>query len=151
MSEFRDEFRQVRREGTWAILSSIPAIVVIVIILGVVGFGVNMIFKPFQVIDKVTNPDRMIYTYEWFHDQYGRINAAEVQIDQKQSQINSFKETYGPAKDWKFATQTEYNTLSTELTGLKQHRATLIEEYNAASRNETRNFFKDGELPKIIH
>lgn len=147
---FRDEFSTGRRETGWAFFTSLPMIVMMIIAtLAIIG-GITMVMKPFQVINKVTDPDRMIYTYEWFHDQYGRIEAVDTQIAQKDTQITELKNMFGDPLEWRRETRQEYTTLNTEFTGLKQHRASLVESYNAASRKETRNFFKDGELPQTI-
>ena len=106
--------------------------------------------KPIQVLDKVTDPDRMIYTYEWFHTTHGQIKAAADQIIIKKKHIITFKKDLGPRKDWGIDDKQEHNRLITELNGIEAHRADLVREYNARSGMVTREFLMGKSLPEKI-
>lgn len=106
--------------------------------------------KPIQVLDKVTDPDRMIYTYEWFHTTNEAVKAATSQISIKEEHLGMFMKDLGPRKDWGFEDKREYSRVLTELNGLRAHRASLVREYNARSNMITRDFLKGRSLPEQL-
>lgn len=82
--------------------------------------------KPLIVIDKVTNPDRMIYTYEHFHNLYQKVLASKKQIEIKEEEIKIFKDTM--PDNWREDTN-------------------LVAEYNADAEKATKSFLRDNKLP----
>lgn len=145
--EISEGFRDVRWIGSKVILYGF----ITIIILGVLGFGANFLFKPFQVADKVTDPDRMIYTYEWFFNQKARVDAVDIQISAKATEIVAFKESLSESrKDWDIEDKRELQRKTVELTGLVQHRATLVTDYNSRAAQKTRSFLRDNTLPETL-
>ena len=125
-------------------------IFVISLLIGGVATTCHFVMKPAQVLNRVTDPDRMIYTYEWFHSTHGQIKAAADQIAIKKKHIGTFKNDLGPRKDWDMDDKQEHNRLITELNGLEAHRADIVREYNARSGMVTREFLKSKNLPEKI-
>lgn len=100
------------------------------------------------VIDRTTNPDNVIYNYEWFKLQYQQIQANATQIQNSQTELDNFQKTH-PAP-LSFMAEQELSRLNANITGLKNFRATTIAEYNAKSKMANRNIFKSKELPESI-
>jgi len=77
------------------------------------------------VARRVTDPDRIIQNYEWFYDQYHAIEA-------QRRNIEALPEG------------------STDRVGTQMVLNNMIAEYNAKSREITRNLWKADDLPYQI-
>lgn len=115
---------------------------VILIILSVIF---SVVGKSCTVVDKVTNPDVMIYNYEWFKKQYTDYEAINSKIASAEKSFERYKEIAGDTKG--FEVQTELARLNSIITGLENQRDDIVSEYNAKSKMLTRNFLKDKSLP----
>ncbi len=145
--EIAEGFKDARWIGSKVILYGFVAILMI----SVLGAGLHFMFKPLEVLDKVTDPDRMIYTYEWFFDQNAKVNAVDAQIFAKNAEVLAFTKSLPELrKEWDKDDKRELARKNVELTGLTQHRATLVEEYNSRAAQKTRSFLKDNTLPERL-
>lgn len=139
--------------GPWGLFKVIcmfaVGIFALVMLLGFLGFVSNPFTQAARIVEKTIDADNVIYNYEWFHARYEEVKAAESKIKVSDADVTTFKEEAGARKDWTFEDKTEYSRLRSILTGLKQHRADLVTEYNARSKMINRKIFK-GDLPKTI-
>jgi len=88
-------------------------------------FGIWPFSSAVGVARRVTNPDRIIQNYEWFYDQYHAIEA-------QRRNIEALPEG------------------STDRVGTQMVLNNMIAEYNAKSREITRNLWKAKDLPYQI-
>lgn len=149
MENFRQDAREVAgaaRYGIW--LGFTRVVIPVLLLIGITSVAVWAISHPFQVADKVTDPDRMIYTYERFHDLHERIKATEAKIAIKELQIRAFMADL--PENWRDNTglSREHNMLQVELAGLRENRLNQVAEYNALAAKATRGFLRDGGLPE---
>lgn len=101
-------------------------------------FLINAVFKPAAVLSKVTDPDKIINSYEWFH-------SAKTEYDAKVRLITSQKNLLENEKDSK-----ERVYLRTELTGMQQNCRELAAKYNAKSQTITVGMYKGTSLPQQL-
>jgi hypothetical protein len=102
-----------------------------------------------KIIDKTYNADNAIYNYEWFKNQYEKIQANRQQVQNTIDQIKEFKVTYGNSTNWDSDTKQEYNRLNTIKLGLQNQDNNLVADYNARSKMANRAIFQD-KLPLSI-
>lgn len=102
------------------------------------------------VVDRQVNPDAIVSNYEWYEQQVKDIKAIEGQCKDAEDAMTQFKTDNGAAKDWRFDQRQEYARLSTNTTGLKQARRSLIENYNARAGMISRNLWKSSTLPQHL-
>ena len=102
-------------------------IATVILIYGVVSFfaGIWPFSSAAGAAKRATNPDRIIQNYEWFYDQYHAIEAQRRNI----------------------AVLPEG---STDRIGTQMVLNNMIAEYNAKSREITRNLWKASDLPYRI-
>ena len=125
MSEFSDEIDDYFGRGVSKVLATIG--VVILVYLGVSFFWSLWPFSVARdVAHKTTNATYLITNYNWYHDQYASIQA----------QIANIQNT--PKED------------STR-RGMIMVVNSQIAEYNARSREITRNMWKDSSLPQTLN
>ncbi len=144
---FRREFREGATDVSWSAWHIIWKIAPFFFFFAVVGVGIGIFNKGCQVVDTVTNPDRMIYTYEHFHDLYAKNEAAKEMIAIKEAQLNVTVSMGAETLE----ERRELRMIQTELTGLQENRLNIVAEYNAHSAKMTRNFLRDSDLPERLH
>jgi hypothetical protein len=146
-----------------AFLITIMALVGVVVLgfgLRFVGIGLGIISLPIQklenkvefnadAIDKTYSLEYCLANYEWFKDTYQDIQQSDGQIRNKQEQLTSFEQSAGERATWTFEDKQQYNTLSNEVTGLKNYRLDLVGKYN--SRTEQLNRIACKELPLFVN
>lgn len=121
------EIKEATKWWVWAVA---------MIILTSVSIGVfNFVTKPAQVLDRVTNPDHIITSYEDFQEMYNTTQSICTKISNLK-ELNS--ETSGFSKEERILA--EQNNLSR-----------WVEEYNAKSKMMTRNYWKSGSLPSTLN
>ena len=143
---------------------TVIAVLVGIVVLGfgvrAVGIGLGIIDLPIRkvenkvqlnadLIDKTYNAEYCLANYEWFKDTYNDIQQSDTQIKNKQDQLDNFIKTAGDRTNWTFEDKQQYNSLSNEVTGLKNYRADLVGQYN--SRTEQLNRVACKELPLFIN
>jgi len=150
---YRNETEKYLKESYWTIGKLFTRVIFPFLILGLVlsvwRFGCNIASQPAKVIEKTLDADNMIYNYEWFKQQYQNFEASNIKIDNAQKAIESFKSDMGPRKEWGYSDKQEYGRLNATLLGLKNHRESIVAEYNARSKMANRSIFKT-ELPEFI-
>ena len=121
-----------RRELTQWVLWAVA----LILILGAVFKVVSYVTKPVQLLDRVTNPDHIIESYEEFEKIYATCNALCVQIAdlREVSEDPSYQESAG------------FNSADRRLA-LKNKLTRWVADYNAKSRMITRNNWKARDLP----
>jgi hypothetical protein len=126
----------------------------IIIILMVMGWGFGVISMPFRsasgVAEKTLNPDNVIYNYEWFRRQHQDVLAMDVKLAAAEGALESFEQSAGPRKDWKFDDRTEWNRLNSIVLGLRGQRADMVAQYNARANMANRSIFMGDEVPAHI-
>lgn len=123
------------------ILGSIGAIVAIVVLI--------ILGKSCAVADKVTDPDRIIYTYEWFFNTYASIQSFQSQAEIAGKAVENFKTDHADNLN-SYANSTELSRLRAVEQGLHNHLVATINNYNANAKNITRGLFKDWRLPAEV-
>lgn len=130
----RKEAREYMDEGSWLARNLIWKVVGLVVLLTVIGFTLNLIFTPFALVAKSTDPDHIINNYEEFQSMY---NAA-VKLNTDLGTIRAV-----PDGDPMFA-QFSKNAM---IAQKKQLLNRWVEEYNAKSKMINRNLWKSRALP----
>lgn len=146
-SEYRDEVTHLAKEARWTFWRLFWLVLLISVVLGVAGWGLTLLARPGQILERVTEPDRIIQNYEWFENTYNDALALDRQIKTATQSADEFKEAAGPRADWKRADTLEHSRLSSVLQGLRNQRDNVVSDYNARSKQLTRRLFKGSELP----
>ncbi len=147
MNDYRDSIRSTTKEAQWTVGHLWWRILLLIILLSAVGWGITIISRPAQVIERVTDPDRIIQNYEWFEATYNDALAIDRQILTAKQTVSDFEISAGPRSDWKRTDTIEHGRLNSVLQGLRYQRDNIVSDYNARSKQITRNLFKGSELP----
>lgn len=129
--------------------------VAVVLVIAVVAWGIGWLTQPLRtsagIRERVGNPDNVLYQYEHFHDLCAGVSATDKKIALKDAEIKAYDKRH-PDGDKSDAYQAapKRDRLDTELTGLTQNRADLVEQYNADSAKANRSMFKDRSLPERL-
>ena len=145
--QYRNEVRSATKEVQWTLGYIVWRLILVVVILSALGWALTILTRPAQVVERVTDPDRIIQNYEWFEETYNDVQALDRQITNAQSQVSAFGEGLGPRDGWTRTDREEYNRLNTVVLGLRNQRDGVIADYNARSNQITRNLWKGGTLP----
>ncbi len=145
--DYRDEIKANIKEAQWTFWKVFWPVLIIGLVLGGTSWGVATLSRPAQIIERVTEPDRIIQNYEWFENTYNDALAIDRQIKTAKQTITDFEVSAGERADWKRTTTTEHGRLNSILQGLRNQRDNIISDYNARSNQLTRNLFKRSELP----
>lgn len=101
------------------------------VIFTLIVFGISkFVSKPFAVVDKVTDPDHIIQSYEEFETMYNTC----FQICDNMTALKDAPDEGGFSSAQRISSQR-----------LKLNE--VIREYNAKSKQMTRNLWKSSELP----
>lgn len=145
--EYRNEVKDAVREGKWTFWRIFWPFLLLLVAIGVTVWAITMLSRPGQVIEKITEPDKIIQNYEWFEAAYNDALAIDRQIKTSKQTVVDFEKSAGLRSDWKRADTTEHSRLNSVLQGLRYQRDNIISDYNARSNQLTRNLFKGSELP----
>lgn len=110
-------------------------VVALIILTGIVFGAYHFFSKPAQLADKLTTPDHIINSYEWYEESYSAIKnqCTQISILEKSTQKSSGG----------FST-------SERILNLKNKLSSQVEEYNAKSRMITKSMWKSPKLPYQI-
>lgn len=144
---YRDEVTGLAREARWTFWRVLWFLLLVIVVLGVAGGALTLLSRAGQIIERVTEPDRIIQNYEWFENTYNDALALDRQIKTAKQSVTDFEQAAGPKADWKRADTIEHSRLSSILQGLRNQRDSVVADYNARSRQLTRKLFKGGALP----
>jgi len=101
-----------------------------------------------RVAERTIGPDAMISNYEWYEQQLKDIKAIEGQTRDAEQAVVDFKEANG--KELAYDQRIELSRLQANVTGLRQARRKMVEDYNARASMVTRSMWKSGTLPYRI-
>lgn len=122
-------------------------IFIVVLIVLAIGGAATFIMRPFQVIDRVANPDKIVYNYEYFYNQAEARTAIQRKIDGAKAAVTRFEESAGERKDWTFEDKTEHSRLASLVDGLTFQCADIVADYNARAQQVSRSIFKTDSTP----
>jgi len=118
--------------------------------LGIITLPVNKLESQVKlnqgVIKKTYDTEYCLANYEWFKDTDQDIIQMVGQISNKEEQLKSFQESAGARTNWTFEDKQQYNTLTNELTGMKNYRLDLVAQYNSKTEQLNRVACKDMPL-----
>jgi len=138
------DIRVVRKTG----LGLIWLFFLFVVILSVGWFIFTMLSRPAALVDRVTDPDRIIANYEWFEEAYNDCLALDAKIATTAQQIESqFKDLPKDRSGWSRQDRDAWNQWQTTLNGQRSQRQNIVAEYNAKSKLITRQLWKSPNLP----
>jgi hypothetical protein len=92
-----------------------------------------------QVADRVTDPDKIIHDYEWFHTAGQRIGARQAQISSTHALLSDST-----------VSDSERARTRIDLSGQQQSCRELVADYNANGQKVTVNVWKGWSLPDYI-
>lgn len=139
---YREGVRHATKEARWTVWHVFVAILSLSVVIGVIGWMLNIMSQPAKIVEKTLDADNVIYNYEWFKLQHDDIRASQVQIDNAETAISEFEDGLGPRSEWDIFDKKEHGRLGSVVLGLRNHRADMIAEYNAKSRMANRSIFK---------
>ena len=115
-------------------------IILVSVVLGGMGWLINLASVPGKIISKTMDADNIIYNYEWFHD----YNA------QYKSRINQISGQKGMIKDVGDLNTTEKIRLNQELQAIRQSCRDIVTRYNANATKTNRSIFMGKEAPEKL-
>jgi len=118
-----------------------------ILIIGAIVVAVNVIFKPAEILSNVTNADRALYNYEYFHNKSQSYKAIKVKVAIATKSVTRFNTEAGPRAEWSYEDKTEYARLNTIADGLLYQCNDIVADYNAKTEQVTRNIFKTDSTP----
>lgn len=150
-NEYRESVREMLKEGGWTFGKILWYGSLALILVGAVGWFITMLAKPAALVNKVTDPDRIIQNYEWFEESYNDALALDEKIKTTQSQIDSqFSGMPTDRNEWSRSNQEEFNRLNSVVVGMRSQRESIVADYNARSKMITRQLWKNPALPYQI-
>lgn len=120
--------------------------VVVAIILSIVFIVLD---RAVTTADKVTDPDRMIYNYDWFFAARASIKSYEAQVSVARNAVDEFKSDHAGNLE-SYANTTELARLREVERGLNNQLISLVNEYNVNAKSITKGLFKDWRLPSVL-
>ncbi len=144
-----------KETGGFKIFKLIFVIFLVSAIIGVTTWGIRVLTLPARsatgVAEQVLDPNRIVYTYEWFYQQYHNIQATQSKIYNTQKEVDAYVEGLPADKtSWSYTDRKEYERLNSIVLGLQNIQADQIAQYNARSQMVTRDKFKGWGLPDQI-
>jgi len=130
----RRDFNRDLDDGAWSGKRLAVKIFGLAIVVGLLLFALNFMFKPFQVVDKITDPDKIINNYEEFQSIHNTLKKLD-------SDLKTICET--PDSDAMFSQFSKASMVAQK----KQYMTRWAEEYNAKSKMITRSLWKSPSLP----
>ncbi len=140
------------REGlgwAWWTGPKVLLLVFTLVLLGsALGFAGRMLSRPAALVDRVTDPDRIIGNYEWFEEAYNDCLALDAKIATTQKQIaTQFEGLPQDRTSWSRQDRDAWNQWQVTLNGQRSQRESIVGEYNAKSKMITRQLWKSPNLP----
>lgn len=136
---------------SWVIALLITAVAVPSFIIGtnMIATVTSVATAPGRVIQQTLKTDNIIQNYEWFYQQNADIEAQRQKIDIYQTSLDTIMAGIGSRTPLFFESQ-DISRTRVALNGAKSKLTQMIAAYNAASKMQTRNVFKDWNLPAEI-
>jgi hypothetical protein len=144
---YRDDYREVEREGWW----TIPRVIVALVVLAVAGLVIRLAVLPIwfanrtiSVVQQQIDPAELLRKYELFKDESAQLDAKLASIKIKQKQIDEIKAL--PSKDR--TDREELMIWEQEIGGMKYSFNQLAADYNAGMSKINFRFCNVGDLPQ---
>ncbi|MEE8384513.1 MAG: hypothetical protein V3S01_01165 [Dehalococcoidia bacterium] len=152
MNDYREDFQSGFRDAKWTFWKVALWVISLLVLFSVVGVVLMPCRAGVGVLKRTLDPDNIIHTYEWFFDVNAEYEATLSRIKTADESVVEFREFNGEPSMWKRDQRSEHSRLSEVLRGLKNHRDSLIQKYNAGSEKANRTIFKDprGILPERL-
>jgi hypothetical protein len=122
---------------------AIVLFVLFCLLISVVGFGWDWAKGLYR---QTATPELAVDRYEWYVQQLKDIKAMESQLKFAQEELNSLEKN----KETTFDERAHRNVLAANVTGLKQARSKMIQDYNAKAAMITRNMWQHPSLPQHL-
>jgi len=159
MPEGRDEWPDweehppgPRKVVRWAIIG---AVLLFIVLPGAV-WGLNLLTRPArvagQVGERITDPDRLIATYEGYYDKCTAVVALDGNAKTAEATYQEWRKSYDPKNDPLGLQAQEGQRLRTDRDGIRQRRREVAAAYNSQSLQITRlnGLTKGSDLPTRI-
>jgi len=120
--------------------------VLIVAVLSAGTITAVIVSKAGETAGIVTDPNRMVYTYEWFYNTEADAKAYAAQIVTANQSIADFKSVH-QGDLGSYVNSTELSRLMSVAQGLQNELISTVNSYNAAAKDITRGMFRNWNLP----
>jgi hypothetical protein len=138
----------------WTITRLLLTVVAILAIVGAAIWAINLITAPAvqagKIVEKTIDADNVIHNYEYFKQAYQDVQAADKKIAIAEAALAQFVKDAGSRDKWDFRDKEEHQRLTTNVTGVKSHRADLVATYNARAKMANRSIFMGKDVPQQI-
>jgi hypothetical protein len=144
--DYQDRPPQPREVRRWLMLAGVTLFIVVPTVIWVI----SMLSRPAQIANRVTDPGRLIASYEGYYDKCTAIVAYDANIaDAKQAYADARKQAGSDPLGLKAG---DVQQARTNLQGLTQRRREVAAEYNSQSLQITRlnGVTKGDDLPSRI-
>lgn len=111
------------------------------VVLGVISLPFNIFNQANRIINKTIDADNVIYNYEWFKKVCGEIKAQDSIVDRAIAAQDEFEASAGDRSTWDWNDKNEHAMLRQNVTGAKNTRASMAQEYDARARMMNRAIF----------
>jgi len=118
--------------------------------LVVLGVVLAVGLRACSVVEIITDPDRMISTYEKFFNTRADILVYEQQLNVANKAVETFKADHAGSLDT-YTNSQELSRLRAVAQGIENILISTCQSYNANALNKTRGIFKDWSLPYQIN
>lgn len=154
-NDYRNDVREITGEAGWTLgrvfFQVFIPVLIFVIVISSIGWGIKILSQPGRIVEKTMDADNVIYNYEWFRNQYEKLQATDKQITQTASQVDQLKKDLGSDRSkWDFQDRQEYDRLNAVLLGQQNFRESVVADYNARSKMVNRAIFRGKDLPETV-
>lgn len=132
--DYRRGYRQIEQDTTWTAKRAIPWLVGLFVIVAGISFVVRIASQPGAILEKSTDADHIISSYEEFQNIYNTCQKLDADL-------KTIRET--PDADPMFAQFSKGAMVAAK----RQQMTRWVNEYNAKSKMVNRNLWKSNALP----
>lgn len=155
LDEYEDRFqRKPIKTGLSTGLKVGLAGMALVSCLSIVGCVIHVVSAPAvqatRIMDKTIDADNVIYNYEWFHREYGDLQAMTPKLVNAKAALADFESSTGPRTSWTFDDKQEHARLVSIVLGLENQRAEIVQTYNARAGMSNRSWLIGKDLPLTV-
>lgn len=157
MSEYRDDFGNIRREVYWTIPRLIGMMFATMLLFTVLGLGACALglvggaaTNAASVMQKEFYPDALLRKYEWFKDASAALDKKQADMGVYDSRLKSLSDAYQgtPRGKWPRDDREQFSIWQSESAGIRASYNQLASEYNAEMVKFNWRFTNVGDLPQ---
>jgi hypothetical protein len=137
---YRNEFNQVSTDFNWTFWKVFWWIFGVSIVVGLLGYAMGWFTETANVAKDEFGAKAALEKYEWFKDQYQRIEKTKADIatyEERVKSVDTQYSEYGNKAKWPADIRIQYNHAKQiardDLTAIVSNYNNLVKEYNAAS------------------